>query len=433
MSHYDRIRSYIRENNAEALRAYTASADVRCWLKSGGLNTYDGNVSLLHYSADTGRDRMLRELLELRADPNAQRRDHNRETPLHLAVVNRHQACVELLLQHGAKPSSKDSTGSTPLHMVARLVEDEQTFAIAGLLLQHGADVATKDAKERNAIDVASEKKKTRTMRRIQSFHGTAISYEPLPLDGKVKYYVDEWKRVFQLSLPSFHMDKQATYSVTAAAIARYRDLEILQKTHHIPSDATILDGMACVGGDTISFMRHFSSGTVISNEYDHARFAFLRHNVAHVESQLQQNKQDFAHQRCRFGSVLDLWNAGADAADSELFQSCDMLYLDPEWGGMNYSQTSDLSLSIGTVPLDQCLRAAIESPARPRWIVLKLPMNFDRFQLTQLQICTTLYKMSVRGNTKMCFAVLQPNLAFSWKECCCEVEVLGKRRYCDL
>jgi hypothetical protein len=163
------------------------------------------------------------------------------------------------------------------------------------------------------------------------------------------------------------------------------RDEDILLGRHGMPRSLTILDGLACVGGDSLSFMYHFADGLVISNESDPIRHRFLVHNLDLVRQQLGRR----ATQRFRLGSVLDMWEngeGGARLADASLFRQCDALYLDPEWGGVGYRDAgSSLHMEIGGKALDCCVSDAFRASYRLRWVVLKLPCNFDREQICRV------------------------------------------------
>ena len=73
-----------------------------------------------------------------------------------------------------------------------------------------------------------------------------------------------------------------------------------------------IEDGMACVGGNTISFAKRFSA--VIANELDTGRYELLKHNTLEVAG---CRGVEFRNE-----SILEL-------VKHETF---DILFLDPEW-----------------------------------------------------------------------------------------------------
>ena len=72
-------------------------------------------------------------------------------------------------------------------------------------------------------------------------------------------------------------------------------------------------DGMACVGGNTISFAKKFHK--VIANELDASRYNILQHNTKEVAG--CSSNVEFRNE-----SVLDLVKQAR----------FDVLFLDPEW-----------------------------------------------------------------------------------------------------
>ena len=308
---------------------------------------------------------------------------------------------------------------------------------IIRLLIDHRADTSLKDYRQRTALEYAQQKGNSSIALEIE--RGTHRIAEnkaridsPLPCTGKVQYYVKSWREVFGIDMAGCHMDEQATYSVTVASIARMRDEKILLARHGLPRTVVILDGMACVGGDSLSFMYHFAEGLVISNEFDPVRHQFLIHNLGLVRMQLGRRS---AVQRSRFGSVLDMFEVGEGnkcGADVALFRTCDALYLDPEWGGVGYRDAgSSLHMEIGGKSLDTCVTDAFRASHRLRWVILKLPCNFDREQISRILgshdcrqldvesvaessaaalggLTASSYRMLLHGKEKMIFIVIE-------------------------
>jgi len=228
-----------------------------------------------------------------------------------------------------------------------------------------------------------------------------------LTYKSKVNYYVQAWQKEFRLNLRQFQMDEQASYSITAAHIAKKRDREILMGRHGIPQDVCIFDGMACVGGDSLSFMCNFEESVVISNEYDMNRYNYLFYNMELVRTQLSRYR---GAQMSRLGNVLDFWNGDTD--NKKIFEKCNALYLDPEWGGVGYQYTKEISLSINDHPLDECVLDAFNASKKLHWVILKLPCNYDKNQImriiAKLKLFANSYKFVVHNKEKMVFVVLE-------------------------
>lgn len=138
----------------------------------------------------------------------------------------------------------------------------------------------------------------------------------------------------------------------------------------HIPeyifrSDISLLDGTACVGGDSIAFGKIF--GTVISVEIDQSRYEMLTNNLFEYE----------------------LFNVVPINMDClEIYQKLnfiDIMYFDPPWGGKKYRHQNNLRLTIGDIYVDE-LVDNIFTPNKIRsdvkMVVLKLPKNYDLLYL---------------------------------------------------
>lgn len=167
--------------------------------------------------------------------------------------------------------------------------------------------------------------------------------------------------------IPSIQIDEVASYSVTEAKSADTITRLILQNCPKgiDASSITILDGMACVGGNTMSFAKKF--GNVIANELDTGRYAMLQNNVFTV-----MNLENVIPNQ---GNVLEQ----AFSADYEV------LFLDPEWGGPDYKQHLKLTLKVGDQMLDQFCKDVIKRAEKCRVIALKLPSNYDNQTIKKL------------------------------------------------
>ncbi|XP_077131045.1 ankyrin repeat and SOCS box protein 18 [Ranitomeya variabilis] len=89
-------------------------------------------TSPLCITASHGYTDCVRYLLHRRADPNAA---PGGRSPLHEACAGAHDACVQLLLEHGAHTNHRSDDGLTPLH----LCDVKSSLRCAEVLLQHGA------------------------------------------------------------------------------------------------------------------------------------------------------------------------------------------------------------------------------------------------------------------------------------------------------
>jgi hypothetical protein len=108
----ERLQGAIRENDINSFRQVCSQETTQNWIRQGGLDregTCDeakGFVqkTLLHFACAKGRDAFVRELLEIKANPNVQARGLpgkvSQDTPLHLAVLHQQESCVGHLLAY---------------------------------------------------------------------------------------------------------------------------------------------------------------------------------------------------------------------------------------------------------------------------------------------------------------------------------------------
>ncbi|QKF93825.1 RNA cap guanine-N2 methyltransferase [Fadolivirus algeromassiliense] len=128
-------------------------------------------------------------------------------------------------------------------------------------------------------------------------------------------------------------------------------------------NDAVITDATAGVGGDTISFAKHFKS--VISMEINKDRSEYLQNNIAIYKCD---------NVTVMNGSCNDLLCT---------IPEHDVIFIDPPWQPDNtsYKQYDNLRLSIGLEPIeDFCNKLMNPSYMKcvPKLIVFKLPNNYD-------------------------------------------------------
>jgi len=187
-------------------------------------------------------------------------------------------------------------------------------------------------------------------------------------------------------------IDAVAVFSVTESGMAEKMTATIKQIAEKVkPEDNVIFDGMACVGGNTISFAQSFR--TVLSNEYDPSRYEMLCYNVKDV---LEIQNVTFFN-----GSIIDL-------AFTEHY---DVLFLDPEWGGPDYKHKSNVQLNISGVGVDAfCLRV-LHGCARVHTVALKLPVNYDNNSLKQATEAAGFTYMLLTNYQKMTLTILQKPL----------------------
>ena len=125
-----------------------------------------------------------------------------------------------------------------------------------------------------------------------------------------------------------------------------------------VGKNITITDGTANVGGNTISFCKHFNQ--VNSIELDCTNFKALKNNI----------------------SVYGFQNVNLLNKDSTKQLFCkdfkqDVLFLDPPWGGIDYKKHKTLDLFLGKQNITYLVRKVFQK-TKTKIIILKVPNNFN-------------------------------------------------------
>jgi 16S rRNA G966 N2-methylase RsmD len=165
--------------------------------------------------------------------------------------------------------------------------------------------------------------------------------------------------------------DEAVTFITTpqnSETISSIIDSQIPQ--HIQRSDITILDGTACVGGDSISFGKNF--GSVVSTEIDPDRFKMLVNNLREYD----------------LSNVVPL-NDDCTKIYKRL-NFIDIMYFDPPWGGKSYKNEKNLRLNLSNVPIEDIIISIFNKSDHTKlmirsdvkMIVLKLPKNYDLYHM---------------------------------------------------
>ncbi|XP_070579675.1 transient receptor potential cation channel subfamily A member 1-like [Ptychodera flava] len=131
------------------------------------LNRKDKNEqTAVHCAAEAGSAKILRLLLELKADVNW--KDSEEQLPLHVAAHNGCLECVRLLVE--ATPTrinEDDIDGNTPLLLAAEKGHDK----VVQHLLKVGADISSKDENRRTSLALAAKEGRTDTVKVLLKNH----------------------------------------------------------------------------------------------------------------------------------------------------------------------------------------------------------------------------------------------------------------------
>lgn len=150
-------------------------------------------------------------------------------------------------------------------------------------------------------------------------------------------------------------MTPEGLYSIT-----RRRDgeqiFDFLRSKLPEISKLSVTDATACVGGDTIQFSCYFRK--VHSIEWKHDNFAVLQNNI----------------------DVFGATNVTLHHGDAtKLFNwKTDVLYIDPPWGGPEYYKQPQIDLFMSSYRLDNWIEEVLSRDEYPKYIVLKVPQNYN-------------------------------------------------------
>ena len=151
---------------------------------------------------------------------------------------------------------------------------------------------------------------------------------------------------------------KEAQFSITVPSKA-HDTFKIIQQYIQLYikkpiNQCTLTDGTACVGGDTLSFSKHFKHVNAVETNPVHARM--LIHNV-NVYG--RKNVTVYEGDYTKLARTLQQ----------------DVVFLDPPWGGVNYKKNKQTPLFLSNYPISYVASKLLHN--RAKLIVLKVPINF--------------------------------------------------------
>jgi predicted RNA methylase len=170
-------------------------------------------------------------------------------------------------------------------------------------------------------------------------------------------------------------VDDTALFSITEAAVADEQTKVIAKTLSDMgidPSKATITDGTANVGGNTISFGKVFENVNAV--EIGPLRAPLLANNiyVAKLQDKVVIHCADY----------LEAWKV--------LKQ--DAIFMDPPWGGKGYKEKAVLDMFLGATNVIDLIIQMISFRAASV-IAMKAPTNYNITGLTDSIVASTTVK----------------------------------------
>lgn len=191
----------------------------------------------------------------------------------------------------------------------------------------------------------------------MRQFHALAepMQVDLCPLGSRLQKYWDRRRELFSKFDDGIEVDEQGLYSIKPEAVA----LEIASKL----SGRVVLDACCGVGGTTIALARSGKHVIAIDNNSERLRMAENNARIYGVS-----DKIDF-----RYG----------DAIESIHRIEFDAIYLDPAWGGPEYTKQKIFPLA-GFAPNGRTLLQA--SLASGREIAISVPKNINLCEIASFE-----------------------------------------------
>lgn len=196
------------------------------------------------------------------------------------------------------------------------------------------------------------------------------VNLKNLLIDEESMTYIttpQETKKIFNITIP--HINK-------------YKKI----------SSCTAVDATGGAGGDTITCCQNFQS--VISIEIDYQRYTYLKNNV-----------EQYNFKNC---TIMH----GDSTTIIPKIQYCDVIYVDPPWGGSDYKTKSNLKLSLGDTEIETFILNCFDKDitiSPPKVMVIKLPKNYNlKYLFERLKITLDVYLYELK---KMIILVIEKKL----------------------
>lgn len=179
--------------------------------------------------------------------------------------------------------------------------------------------------------------------------------------DHKVTCYVDKlsidqyFPKLNNININNLQIDEEGKYSISLPKSANMISKLIELYCNISDRKLVVTDATACVGGNVISFCKYGFEVNAV--EIDINRYKMLKNNIS------------------EYGFEVNMMNDNYLNIFDKLKQ--DVIYVDPPWGGINYKEHEDVTLTLGNVTIEK-LCNDINDKKLAKLTVLKLPFNYN-------------------------------------------------------
>tara|TARA_A100000164_G_scaffold372051_1_gene400700 strand:- start:359 stop:1030 length:672 start_codon:yes stop_codon:yes gene_type:complete len=200
--------------------------------------------------------------------------------------------------------------------------------------------------------------------------------------------YINNKNNIHELKI-----DNESIHYISIREVAEIITKLIIKHVHSINiinmNDITITDATAGVGGNTISFCKHFNNVNAI--ELHSKRFEYLSNNIKVYDL-----------------NNISLYNNSCLKILGNIKQ--DIVFIDPPWGGKYYKNHDKLLLTISDVPIESIINNLLNNSITkypPKLIVLKIPKNYDLLYFYDNIFSNKIYLHSLK---KMFILIIENN-----------------------
>lgn len=164
---------------------------------------------------------------------------------------------------------------------------------------------------------------------------------------------------LFNKTYDLLKIDNTGKFSISCPRDAEFITnviIKAITKLNLVSHQIVITDATAGVGGNTISFEKHFCKVNAVEN--DLLRYNYLVNN-------------------------MKVYNATSTVFFNEDYVSIhldleqDVVFLDPPWGGPEYKNQDNIRITLSAVSIETIVNNLIQNK-KMAIVVLKLPLNYD-------------------------------------------------------
>lgn len=189
--------------------------------------------------------------------------------------------------------------------------------------------------------------------------------------------YYQAWDKVLITNVGLYSLTQISESEVIFKCVAND-----IKRAGYRLTDFLFIDGCAGMGFDTF-VMSYYTD--VLANELTPLHLKCIKQNLKVLTRQAKENCFKFFLHDIRLMS-FDVTRLDSLAAEIEQYDNKRkiMLYLDPPFGGKDYSNADNIRLTIGEMSLLEFVQKAFSLLTNLQLIVLKLPFNYDLTEFTE-------------------------------------------------